>query len=119
MPTTQNTEADNEIPRRVSLPRSRPGTETNPEYALVPQLTSATPATGVHAGSNVSSAIVGKGFQPGCVVKVNGVAQATTYTSPTALTATVSMAGTVAGTVPLVVTAQNGLSSDPVNFVIT
>lgn len=120
MPVVQNTEATAEIARRVAIPWTRPGTETNPEYALVPELTSATPSTGVHLGSNVTSAIVGKGFQPGAVVKVGGIAMATTYTSPTSLSALVSMAAfPSAATVPLVVVGQDGLSSDPVNFVLT
>jgi hypothetical protein len=114
-----NAAADTELTRRVSLPWPKPGYEPNPEYSLLPVLTSATPSTGVHAGSNVTSAIVGKGFEPGAKVYLGTVQQATTYTSFTSLSATVSMAGLTAGTLPLTVRNPNGLSSDPVNFVVT
>lgn len=115
----QNAAADTEITRRIAVPWPDLNLVTNPNYALVPSLTSSTPATGVHAGSGVAVTIVGDRFLPGAQIVVDGVPQATTYVSKTGLTGTVSMAGTTAGTVPLVVRNQNLIETEPVDFVIT
>ena len=69
----------------------------------VPALVSAEPATVTSLSTSVT--ILGTGFKPATVLKVNGVAVEAVYSSPTKLTATVTVPLGATGTIP--VTATN------------
>ena len=59
----------------------------------VPTLSTIAPATGAHPISALAVACTGTGFTVDSVVLFDGVAQPTTYNSPTQVTATVSYSG--------------------------
>jgi uncharacterized protein (DUF1800 family) len=85
----------------------------------VPVITSAT-ATQVGSTLSYSVDIIGTGFVPGSVIDVAGLAQTTTYVSPTELQATVTVAsGTTTLALSVINPAPGGSASPASNISIT
>jgi len=88
---------------------------------VVPALTALSPASVYAGGGNLTVSVRGVGFLPSSRVFVAGVAQTTTYVSPTTLQVTLSAAQTaLAGQFLFTVTspAPGGGTSDAIRFVV-
>jgi outer membrane protein assembly factor BamB len=96
-------------------------TQGNP--ALVsPTVLSLSPATAVEGGAGLTLTVNGQNFEPQSVVEWNGIAQPTTYNSPTQVSAQIS-AGDFTNPGSLVVSVSNqatgGSNSTGLNFTVT
>jgi hypothetical protein len=83
-------------------------------------VTSLTPSTALSGSADTSIAVAGTGFVSGAVVKFNGASIATTFTSATALTATIPASALAAGgTFPVSVSNPTGGPAAPLDFTVT
>jgi hypothetical protein len=91
-----------------------------PEPAAAPTVSAIDPATGIAGDPDVAIAITGTDFVDGAVVTLDGADVATTFTSTTALGATIPLTTAVADT-PIAVAVRNpdGQASGSTSFAVT
>ncbi len=104
-----------------AIPIRRPGPESKHLYNPAPLVRDVVPPVAVE-GTAVTLRVAGRGFTPGSVVKIDGRANATRWTSATELATTLTAQQTAAAGTLLVTVetpAPGGGVSDPVEFIVT
>lgn len=82
-----------------------------------PVVTSLEPATGAVGATNLKVKCKGTGFDPTCVIHINGNAMPTTFVSATEVNTNVNL--TTAGTFQVVVRNGAGVLSNSMTFIVT
>ena len=103
------------------IPIRRPGPESKHLYNPVPIVRDVVPPVAVE-GASITLRIVGRGFTPSSIVKVDGRASETRWVTSTELAATLTPQQTAkAGTFLITVETPvpGGGSSEPVEFIVT
>ncbi|MGH9255525.1 MAG: amidohydrolase family protein [Vicinamibacterales bacterium] len=103
-----------------AIPIRRPGPESKHLYNPIPTVRDVLPPVVVE-GASVTLRILGRGFTPGSLVKVDGRASDTRWVSPTELAATLAPEQTArVGTFLITVETPKpgGGSSEPVEFIV-
>jgi IPT/TIG domain len=116
-PTNIDSPLDHSPPSNHSA-TGEPGAGVDPPGAAAPDLVSIAPSTAVAGGADLTMIAIGTGFDAGSVITFDGFDLATTYTSPTELSATVTPGAAVAGDVPVTVRSAAGESA-PQTFSFT
>ena len=94
------------------------GRRVNARNALVPSITSLSPASANPGAAAFTLTVNGINFENGVVVRWNGIARTTTYVSPSQLTASI-LASDVANTATASVTVFNGAPGGGVSNAVT
>lgn len=89
-----------------------------PAPPALPVLSSMNPNTAVAGSADQLVHFIGTDFTPAAVVTFGGVNLATTYVSPTEVTAIIPSSTAIAGSTTVVVTTEGGTSA-PNSFVFT
>jgi hypothetical protein len=103
----------------TTVPNQQHASSLTPQGGSIGPITLGTPSSASGPSGTYSQTVTGTGFTKQSVVYVNGVAQTTTFTSSTSITAPAVTKKTSAGTWPVKVVTGGAVETPPVNWVFT